>query len=196
MFTKLRSRSLATAALWLVASAAQAHPGHGADDLASGLAHPFLGLDHLLAMVAVGLWSAAAFTGVQRTRGPLVFLAMLLAGALLAMGGVVMPKVEAGVALSVVLLAALMVGAQRIPAKAGLVVVAAAALLHGQAHGIEWTVGTTFAAYAAGFVFGSALLHAAGLAAGAWLRGLHAWAWRAAVALIGGSGLLMLAARL
>jgi len=196
MLTKNRSRAMVAAALLLAASAAQAHPGHGVDGLAAGLMHPFTGLDHLLAMLAVGLWSAASARGAQRARGPLVFLAMLLFGGLLASAGLVLPGVEAGVALSVVLLAVLMLGARHIPARAGLLIVAAAALLHGQAHGIEWQAGTSFAAYATGFVLGSAALHGAGLGAGAWLQRVQAWAWRAAAALIGGGGLVMLATRL
>jgi len=196
MLTKHRSRTLAAAALLLTASAAQAHPGHGVEGLAAGVLHPFTGLDHLLAMLAVGLWSAASASGAQRARGPLVFLVMLLAGGLLASAGLVLPGVEAGVALSVVLLGLLMLGAQRIAAPAGLLIVAAAALLHGQAHGVEWQAGTPFAAYATGFVLGSAALHGAGLAAGAWLQTVQAWAWRAASALIGGSGLVLLATRL
>jgi urease accessory protein len=121
---------------------------------------------------------------------------MLLLGGLLARAGVLVPAVEAGVALSVVLLAVLMLGARRIAAPAGLAIVAAAALLHGQAHGIEWSPASPFAAYAAGFVLGSAALQGAGLVAGVWLQRVHAWAWRAATALIGGSGLVMLATRL
>jgi urease accessory protein len=196
MLIKTRSRALAAVALLLAASVAQAHPGHGVEGLATGLAHPFTGLDHLLAMLAVGLWSAASASGAQRARGPLVFLAVLLLGGLLASAGMRLPGVEAGVALSVVLLAVLMLGARRISVPAGLAIVAAAALLHGQAHGIEWQAGTPFAAYATGFVLGSAALHGTGLAAGAWLQRVQAWAWRVAAALIGGSGLVMLATRL
>ncbi|MBA4178419.1 MAG: urease accessory protein UreJ [Leptothrix sp. (in: Bacteria)] len=196
MLINTRSRALATSALMFAASAAQAHPGHGVEGLAAGLAHPFTGLDHLLAMLAVGLWSAASARGAQRVRGPLVFLAMLLFGGLLASAGLVLPGLEGGVALSVVLLGVLMLGARRIAAPAGLLIVASAALLHGQAHGIEWNSGSPFAAYATGFLLGSAALHGAGLAAGAWLQRVQVWAWRAAATLIGGSGLAMLASRL
>jgi len=196
MLTQHRSRTMATAALLFAASTAQAHSGHGIEGLATGIVHPFTGLDHLLAMLAVGLWSAASTSGAQRARGPLIFLAMLLLGGLLASAGLVIPGVEAGVALSIVLLGVLMLGARRIAVPAGLLIVAAAALLHGQAHGIEWNSAAPFAVYATGFMLGSAALHGAGLAAGAWLQRVQAWAWRAAAALIGGSGLVMLAARL
>ena len=194
--TRNRLRARAAVASLLAASMAQAHPGHAVDGLIAGIAHPFMGLDHLLAMVAVGLWSAAAFGAARRWRGPAVFLAMLLLGAVLATTGLVLPQVEAGVAFSVVLLAALMLGARRVPVSVGLVIVAVVALLHGQAHGVEWQAGHSLRAYAAGFAAGSMALHAAGLAAGAGLQRVQAWVGRAAAAAIGGSGLLMLAARL
>lgn len=196
MHTRNRLRWLAAGASLIAASAAQAHPGHGVDGLAAGLAHPFLGADHLLSMLVVGLWSAAAFEGRARLRGPIVFIAMLLAGAGLAWAGVVLPGREAGVALSVVLLAALMLGARRLPAAAGLALVAGAALLHGQAHGVEWHGGAGMVAYAAGFAASSAVLHATGLGMSGWLRGMHAAAWRLTAALIGAGGLAMLATRL
>lgn len=195
MLKKIHLRALGAAALSLTAAAAQAHPGHGADGLAAGLVHPFMGLDHLLAMAAVGLWSAAAFPRGRRAIGPAVFLVMLLAGATLAVAGVALPYVEAGVAASVVLLGLLMLGARRVPMAAGVALVAVAALLHGHAHGSELATGQSFAAYATGFMCGSALLHGLGLGAGAWMQRAHAWAWRGVAALIGASGLVMLAAR-
>lgn len=68
------AKGLAAVAAFAVASAAQAHPGHGAESFAAGLAHPFGGLDHLLAMVAVGMWSVVALPKAWRTAGPAVFL--------------------------------------------------------------------------------------------------------------------------
>ena len=73
-------RSLIGAALLAAATAASAHTGHGTHSLAEGLAHPF-GLDHLLAMVAVGLWSATALPASRRAAGPLLFLALMVVGA-------------------------------------------------------------------------------------------------------------------
>jgi len=189
-------RVAAAAAAALAAGTAQAHPGHGAEGLAAGLAHPFAGLDHLLAMVAVGLWSATVLPFGRRWLGPGVFVAMLLAGALLAWGGGVLPWIEAGVAVSVVMLGAMLLARRRLPPSAGLVVIAGAALLHGWAHGSEWGQGATITAYAAGFMLSSALLHATGFAAAVGLRRFGPWAWRACAALISCSGLLMLAARL
>jgi urease accessory protein len=189
------AKALAAVAAFAVASAAQAHPGHGAESFAAGLAHPFGGLDHLLAMVAVGMWSVVALPKAWRTAGPAVFLAALLPGAALAAGGIGLPWVEAGIALSVVVLALLMLNARRIASATGFALVAMAGVLHGQAHGAELAGGHSFMAYAAGFMAASALLHATGLWAGALLQRLPSWVWRTATALIGGSGLLMLAAR-
>ncbi|MGO4392852.1 HupE/UreJ family protein [Variovorax sp. M-6] len=190
------AKALAAAVALAAASAAQAHPGHGTEGFAAGLAHPLGGYDHLLAMVAVGMWSAVALPKAWRAAGPAVFLTTLLLGAVLAIRGIGLPGVEAGIALSVVALAALMLGARRIAPMAGLALVAFVGLLHGHAHGGELTGGHSFMAYAAGFMLASTLLHAVGLGAGAALQRLPAWAWRTATALIGGSGLLMLAARL
>lgn len=189
------AKGLAAVAALAVASSAQAHPGHGAESFAAGLAHPFGGLDHLLAMVAVGMWSVVALPKAWRTAGPAVFLAALLPGAALAAGGIGLPWVEAGIALSVTALAALMLNARHIAPATGFALVAMAGVLHGQAHGAELAGGHSFMAYAAGFMAASTLLHIVGLCAGASLQRLPGWAWRAASALIGGSGLFMLAAR-
>ncbi|MCE4536987.1 HupE/UreJ family protein [Pelomonas sp. P7] len=188
------------AMLALLAGTAQAHPGHDASGLAAGLAHPFAGFDHLLAMVAVGLWSAAALPAGRRVAGPAVFLAMLLLGAALPRFGLQLPGLEAGVAVSVAALGALMIAARstalRLPVPAGLALVGVAALLHGMAHGAELAAGQSFAGYAAGFMAASALLHGAGLAVGGWLQAGRAWAWRATAGLVGFSGLALLAGRL
>ncbi len=188
-------RACAAAALTLVAGVAQAHEGHGAHSLAAGLAHPFAGFDHLLAMLAVGVWSAAALPAARRLAGPALFLCALLAGALAGVQTGAGSLVEAGVAFSVVLFGAALMVRRQLPPAAGFALVIAAGALHGVAHGAEWAAGTSFAGYAAGFMLGSALLHGAGLAAGAWLVRMQAWAWRASAALIGGAGLFMLAAR-
>ncbi|WP_304309734.1 HupE/UreJ family protein [Pseudacidovorax intermedius] len=197
--TKACRGGLAVLAL-LAAGAAQAHPGHGTESFVDGLAHPFSGFDHLLAMLAVGLWSAAALPAGRRLAGPVVFLAMLLVGAALPQFGVQLPGVEVGVALSVVALGALMIAARsttlQLPIPAGLALVGLAALLHGMAHGAELRASHSFAGYAVGFMTASALLHGAGLAAGSWLQAGRGWAWRTAAGLMGLSGLVLLAGRL
>ena len=189
-------RAAVAAALAAAAGVAQAHEGHGAHGLAAGLAHPFAGADHLLAMIAVGVWSAAALPAAQRLAGPAFFLIALLAGAFIGVQTGAGGFVEAGVALSVAALGVLLLGRGRLPASAGFALVAAAGALHGVAHGAEWAAGTSFAAYAAGFVLGSALLHAAGLAAGSWLARVPAWVWRVQAAGVGAAGLFMFASRI
>lgn len=199
-FNSLARRGGLAAAALLAAGAAQAHPGHDTTSLVEGLIHPFAGFDHLLAMVAVGLWSAAALPAGRRAAGPAVFLVMLLAGAALPQLGMQLPGVEAGVALSVTVLGALMIAARstalRLPVPAGLALVGVAALLHGMAHGAELGAGQSFASYAVGFMTTSALLHGVGLAAGGWLQASRAWAWRASGALVSFGGLALLAGRL
>lgn len=195
------------AVLGLLSTLAQAHPGHPDHEawgIAAGFAHPFLGLDHLLAMAAVGVWSAAVLPAGRRVMGPAVFLAMLLLGALLPSAGLVFPGLEAGVALSLVAFGALLLAARgpmtarpaRLPVPAGLALVGMAALLHGMAHGAELPPSQSFAGYAVGFMAASALLHGAGLVAGGWLCASRHWVWRGVAALVGASGLVMLAGRL
>lgn len=189
-------QSLAAVPLLLTTASVQAHTGHSTESFATGLAHPFMGMDHVLAMVAVGIWSMAVLPKAFRLAGPKVFMAMLLVGALTAMAGVVLPAVELGIAASVAVLGAMLLMARRIGLVAGFTMLAVAALLHGYAHGAEQVSGQSFAAYAAGFMLGSAALHAAGLAAGVALQRLPVWVGRSVAALMGGSGLLMLATRL
>jgi urease accessory protein len=191
-------RCLAVTFLALAAAgAARAHPGHGDGGLAAGFMHPFMGMDHLLAMVAVGLWSIAALPPGRRWAGPAAFLALLLAGAWLAAAGTVRawPALETGVAASVLVFALLVLFGRRIAPVPGLALVAAGALLHGLAHGSELAPGHAFSAYAGGFMAASALLHAGGLAAGARLQRLPAWAWRGAGGVLALGGVALLAAR-
>lgn len=197
--TLVRHGGLAALALFAT-GAAQAHPGHDTLSLVDGLTHPFVGMDHLLAMVAVGLWSAAALPPGRRLAGPAVFLAMLLAGAALAQFGLVLPGLEAAVAVSVAALGAVMIAACStqtiLPRPAGLGVIGLAAVLHGMAHGAELSPGQSFAGYAVGFMAASAVLHGAGLAVGGWLLAGRRWAWRVLAGGVGLSGLAMLAGRL
>ena len=196
MLTSNTLRLGAGAALALATGAAQAHAGHGVATFAQALAHPFLGLDHVLAMVAVGAWSVAALPAHQRLSGPAVFLATLLAGLALAWSGVALPGVEAGVALSVALFGLMLFAGRRLPALPGLLMVGTAALLHGSAHGSELAAGTGMLATISGMVIASAALHALGLAAGVRLQALGAKATEIAAMLLGSSGLVLLATRL
>lgn len=164
-------------ALCLLALPAAAHPGH-ADSvgLLAGLAHPFSGLDHLLAMLGVGLWSR------QQNRGlllPLAFIAMMALGALVRTA----VPIELGIAASVVLIGALLLSAVKLPTAAAVALVGLFALLHGQAHGRE----LAGAASMAGFLLASAGLLVVGRAIGGPLVS------RATGAAIGVAGLCLLA---
>ena len=185
-------RFLSLLALLGAASAASAHTGHGTHSLMAGLAHPF-GLDHLLAMVAVGLWSAVTLRDATRWYGPITFLTGMSMGATLGAAGLVLPGTEAGIALSVGVFGLMLLAGDRLPQRLGLLMIALAAALHGLAHGAELPVGGSFAAYAAGFLVMTAALHAAGVGLGAALRDARALVWRGLGAGLGAAGLLLLA---
>jgi urease accessory protein len=170
-----------------VSTGASAHIGHENTSLMSGLGHPF-GLDHLLAMVAVGVWSVSALPARQAWQGPAAFMLALVISAVLGASGVGLPFLEHAIALSVALFGAmLIVAAKPVPKVWGLTLIAAAASLHGLAHGAEApTAG--FAGYAAGFLLTTAALHLGGVGVG---LGLRRWlAERSTVALGSLGGLL------
>ena len=151
------------ALLAAVASPVLAHSGHEA----SGFAHPFTGLDHLLAMVGVGLW--ASQLAVKRPAAaylvPVSFILMMLVGAAAGFAGIKLPLTEAVIVASVLILGALIIAAVRLPSAAAMAVVGLFAVFHGYAHAIEApTSGTSL--YILGFVAATALLHAAGFGLG------------------------------
>ena len=153
----------------LLASApAFAHPGHIAG-WGQGLLHPYTGLDHMLAMVAVGLW-AAQQCGSAQWKIPVAFVAAMCLGSLLGMAGFGLPFVEAGIATSVLLLGLLVAFALRLPVVLGMGLMAVFALFHGHAHGSEMTAAATQSSYIVGFTLATASLHGAGLAVGWLLR--------------------------
>lgn len=149
--------------LAMVALPAVAHPGHAADasPLLAGLAHPFSGLDHLLAMASIGLW-AALLGGRAVWRVPAMFLIGTVAGFGLALAGVGVPAVEPGIAASVLVLGVLVAWAVRLPLVASMGVAALFGLFHGQAHGSE-LMGAVLG-FGSGFVAATAMLHLSGLA--------------------------------
>ncbi len=152
-----------------LSTGASAHTGHGTESFMEGLVHPF-GLDHLLAMVAVGIWSVAALPARQAWQGPATFLLTLVLSAVLGASGVTLPYLEHAIALSVVLFGAMLVmAAKPLPTSVGLGLIAAAASLHGLAHGAE-TPATGFAGYAVGFLLTTAALHLGGVGAGLAVR--------------------------
>ncbi|MDP3423380.1 MAG: HupE/UreJ family protein [Burkholderiaceae bacterium] len=177
-------------ALTALSGAAQAHTGHGTHSLMEGLAHPF-GLDHLLAMLAVGVWSVSALPQGKAWWGPATFLLALVASAALGAAGVTVPYLEQAIALSVVLFGAMLVLANRaMPVTLGLGLVAAASALHGLAHGAE-TPATGFAGYAAGFMLTTAVLHIGGVGVG---LAIQRWLGQRRGAVLGGLGAALAAA--
>ena len=165
-------RSIAgIAACALAASAlpALAHvgmPGHEHGGLAAGLTHPLGGLDHLLAMLSVGVWSAVAAKGDARRMwlAPAAFVAAMLAGAVAGHAGMALPLVETGIALSVLLLGVMIATRIELPSLIGAGIVALFAVYHGHAHGAEAT--GPIAAYMAGFALTTAALHLSGIGIG------------------------------
>ena len=193
-------RRIAVPMLIAVSGVASAHTGHdaAAGDFFTGLAHPFSGLDHMLAMVAVGLWAAAALPMGRRWAAPAVFVGTMTAGAMFAGLGLSLASggsLELLIAASVLAMGALLAFAPRVAPAAGLALTAVAGGLHGAAHGLEMSAGAGFVAYAAGFVLATAMLHGAGLGAGAWMTRVRASALRHVGVLIGLSGVVLLAAR-
>jgi urease accessory protein len=152
--------------LTLLCGQADAHTGTGLPGgFASGFRHPFSGLDHLLAMVSVGLWGA--FLGRPLIYLlPVIFPAVMAGGAVLAMIGLRLPRVEIGIALSVLVLGACIAFAVKAPVWVASVIVAAFALFHGYAHGIELPSAADPVGYSVGFVLATGLLHVLGIGIG------------------------------
>jgi urease accessory protein len=171
------TRSLLLAAgLSLIAAPAYAHVGAGeTHSFVAGVAHPFLGLDHLIVMVAVGAW-AAIKGGRALWAWPVAFVTVMLIGGGLAMAGVAVPFVEPAILASVVALGLLVALAVDLPVWAGGAIVGLFAIFHGHAHGSEIPMNAGGLDYAAGFALATAGLHllGIGLAAGfgARFRGL------------------------
>lgn len=156
--------TLGALALVLSPAAALAHDGHAAGFL-GGILHPLTGADHLLAMLAVGLW-AGALGGRAVLALPAAFVGALASGAALGTAGLALPMVEPGILASVIILGALAALALRLPLSVAVAGVACFGLLHGMAHGAE--MAGPFAPFAAGFIATSLVLHAAGLGLGRW----------------------------
>jgi urease accessory protein len=182
------SRTIVLTALCLVAGTASAHTGsHGVTGFVSGLTHPLTGLDHLLAMIAIGLW-AAQQGGRALWAVPAAFVGAMVVGGGLALAGLVLPQVETGIAASVLVLGLLVATRRQWAVTAGIAIAAGFALFHGYAHGLEMPQAASPALYALGFVLATAFLHGVGIAGS--LVGRHAM--QLAGAAIAASGLAML----
>lgn len=179
-------------ALIAIPRLAEAHPGHPGHQFNDGLMHPLTGLDHLLAMVAVGLL-AVRIGGRGLWLMPAAFLGSMLAGGLAATLGLPLPGVEYGIMASVLVLGLLVAWTRVAPLGVGAALVAVFAFFHGHAHAAEMVSGGSLAPYAAGFLLSTALLHAAGIGCG---MALGKWVSirtvQVAGAAISAAGLLML----
>jgi urease accessory protein len=161
----MRYLSLALVGL-LAATPAAAHTGVGGTaGFAHGFLHPVGGLDHVLAMVAVGLF-AWLLSGRALWLVPAAFVAMMAVGGTLGVVGVAVPYVETGIALSVVVIGAMAALGRKLSIAIAMAVVGAFAVFHGHAHGTEMPETMSGVAYGLGFMMATALLHGAGILAG------------------------------
>lgn len=157
------SKLLGAAALMLSPTLAFAHPGHDHSGLLAGITHPVFGLDHLLAMLAVGLWAAQQH-GRARWAMPLTFVATMLVGGLLGFAGMELPLLETGIAGSVLALGLLVALSVRPSLALAIGLTALFAMSHGVAHGLELPELASPWGYAVGFVVATAALHGLGYA--------------------------------
>jgi urease accessory protein len=168
---------LIAAAAVLAPGAALAHTGEGVvGGFLSGFTHPIFGFDHVVAMIAVGLWGA--FLGQPAIwLLPVVFPLVMAFGGLAGVLGMPLPGVEAGIALSALALGAMVALALRPPLWVAAILVGAFAIFHGHAHGTELPAAASPLAYGVGFVIATGLLHLSGIALGLlarWPMGLRA----------------------
>jgi urease accessory protein len=150
-------------ALIFAPAIAHAHVGSGdTGGFLHGISHPLTGIDHLCAMIAVGLW--AAQTGGRAIWAvPLAFISLMLIGGLFGLGGIHFSLGEMGVAISVLMLGVFIAAAARLPLLTSVIIVGLFAFCHGHAHGVEMPDTLSPFAYVAGFVLATALLHASGI---------------------------------
>jgi urease accessory protein len=172
MNSKSLTRSAALAgALALVPSLATAHTGLGhVDGFAHGFAHPLDGLDHVLAMVMVGLF-ASQLGGRARWLVPASFVSVMVLGGMFGIAGIAVPFVELGIGLSIVVLGVVVAYNFQAGLTAAMALVGFFAVFHGYAHGAEMPESVSGLAYGLGFVLATATLHAAGLGFGLLLDG-------------------------
>ena len=175
------------ATLW--PSLAWAHTEQGrAEGLLAGLHHPISGLDHVLAMIAVGLWGAQLGSPAVWLL-PVTFPMVMAFGGMLGLIGVPLPGVEVGIALSGILLGLAVLAEWRPPLQAAAAIVGFFAIFHGHAHGTELPAGASGLLYSVGFVVATGTLHAVGIGMGA----IHRFGWgrltlRIAGGLVGSAG--------
>ena len=161
------------AVILFCAEVAFAHPQKGeAVGFLTGFRHPISGLDHVLAMVAVGLWGAQLGAPAIWVL-PVAFPMVMAFGGMLGLMGVPLPGVEYGIALSAILLGAAVLFEFRPPLGCAAALVGFFAIFHGHAHGTELPPGQSALLYSIGFVMATGLLHALGIGIGT----VHRWGW-------------------
>ncbi|MES2579720.1 MAG: HupE/UreJ family protein [Pseudomonadota bacterium] len=177
-------------------SLAFAHPGHelagnGLESAYAGFMHPLTGWDHLLVMLAIGVW-ASKLSGNARWQLPLTFLSIMTFGAVLGLAGITFSGVETAIAASVMAMGLLLAINLPIPAISRIGIVAVFAIFHGMAHGVELHSQQSYAALG-GMLIATSLLHTIGLLLASrrlnlanWIQSTLAWG----IALSGGYMLL------
>jgi urease accessory protein len=193
--TTLRPTVSVAFAAWLLVAPnmASAHTGEGTlGGFASGFAHPIFGYDHLLAMLAVGIWGAQMGGRAVWTL-PVTFPLIMAFGGVLGMAGLYLPAVETGIALSVLVLGLAIAFAWRPFEPVALLIIAVFAILHGYAHGQELPEAVDPTAYSAGFVIATGGIHVVGIGIGLLIGKLfEGRVSRALGAIIAASGLYFL----
>ena len=186
---------IATAALALSPQPAFAHITQGPiGGFASGFAHPLTGLDHFLAMFAVGVWGAQ-MGGRSVWALPVAFPLVMTIGGIIGMTGLVLPYVEIGIALSILVLGTAIASKWRPIEIVPLALIAIFALCHGYAHGVELPNAADPAAYAVGFVLATGMIHIFGIGVGLLLgKPLHGWLARGLGGVIAAGGVFYLLA--
>ena len=178
------------AALSSLAMPALAHTGEGVTGgFLSGLAHPVFGWDHVVAMVAVGLWGAVLGSPAIWIL-PITFPLVMAVGAALGIAGIPIPSVETGIALSGAVLGLLVAFFVRAPLVVAASIVAIFAIFHGYAHGVELPDAANPFAYAIGFVIATGFLHLIGILFGT----LMGFAWGKRAVRAGGAGIALVGA--
>lgn len=145
-----------------IAPSVFAHPGHADSGLLSGFLHPFMGLDHIIVMLAIGLW-AGRLGSKAVIAVPTAFVATMILACALAVVGLQVPFIEQGIILSVIFLGVLLAAASKFSTPICALFVAAFAFFHGAAHGIEMPSDVHASLYVLGFSISSVVLHAIGI---------------------------------
>ncbi len=170
-----------------LAPAAHAHVEQAqAAGFFTGFGHPISGLDHVLAMIAVGLWGAQLGAPALWLL-PVTFPMVMALGGMVGLLGIALPGVEAGIAASAILLGLAVMSELRPPFAAAIVLVAIFGVFHGHAHGTELPIGQSALAYSMGFVIATGCLHGVGIAVGL----IHGRPWGQRLLRVAGAGVAL-----